>query len=171
MANSAALSIHATCVQPTKMSKLSHQLRVLFNRREYLPQVIQAAGWLLLAWLALDVLPGKTYLRMMRPPAKSALLPEEAAQAYAKRVRLSVRAASRRVPWRTVCFHEGLAAHQMLWRAGVPSQLHYGVNKNQTKDLEAHVWVTAAGWMVVGGETQERFTEIAVFQERGNSIS
>jgi len=59
--------------------------------------------------------------------------------------------ASRRLPWHTVCFHEGLAAHWMLRRRGLPSRLHYGI-RQQGDRLTAHVWVDVAGSAVIGEE-------------------
>src|SRR4051812_31280469 len=43
-----------------------------------------------------------------------------------RRVRWAVRAAARRVPWPAVCYQQGLAAHWMLRRRGIPSQMYYG---------------------------------------------
>ncbi|SFS12231.1 Transglutaminase-like superfamily protein [Granulicella pectinivorans] len=145
------------------MKGLRQRFRILFIRKRDLPLAMQASAWLFLAWLALDVLPGKLYLPMMRPDAREITLSDDDVQTYARRVRWSVRAAAKRVPWRAVCFHEGLAAHQMLSRAGISSLLHYGVDKTEGGGLEAHVWVTAGAWIVVGGEAYARFTEIATF--------
>ncbi len=68
------------------------------------------------------------------------------------RVAWAVRACSARVPWRTVCFQEGLAAHWMLRRRGVASTLHYGAARAASDGLAAHVWVSVAGRPVVGGD-------------------
>lgn len=45
-------------------------------------------------------------------------------------VALAVRRASRRLPWRIVCFQEGLATHWMLRRRGGAARLHYGVRSD-----------------------------------------
>src|SRR5688572_33190175 len=49
--------------------------------------------------------------------------------------------AARRVPWRSVCLDQGLAAHWMLRRRGQRSLLHYGIGKAGER-LAAHVWVS-----------------------------
>lgn len=73
----------------------------------------------------------------------------------------AVTRASRRAPWRSVCFHEGLAAHWMLRRRGYPSRLHYGLSKVQ--NLSAHVWVTTDGQTIVGGDREPEFHCVAIF--------
>jgi hypothetical protein len=125
--------------------------------------VIAACGWLLIAWLSLDVLPGRLYRKLISPSLKLKRRPPEDGRSYAKRVHWAVRASSKRVPWRTVCFHEGIAAHQMLCRAGIQSVMHYGVAKSDG-GMEAHVWVTVDDRVVVGGETKDRFTPLAAFE-------
>lgn len=75
----------------------------------------------------------------------------------------AVRRASRRVPWRTVCFQEGLATHWMLRRRGADARLHYGIRQAGDR-LSAHVWVDVGGVVVIGEEEQGRAHQrVAVF--------
>lgn len=74
---------------------------------------------------------------------------------------LAVGRASRRLPWRTVCFQQGLAAHWMLRRRGAPSRLHYGLRSEE--GLSAHVWVTLEGHPVVGEEDSDPHACVATF--------
>ena len=79
-------------------------------------------------------------------------------------VRRAVRRAARNVPWRALCFEQGLAAHAMLRRRGISSVLHYGVAREEDeRGLKAHVWVTSGEQMVIGGEVAGQFTELARF--------
>jgi len=55
----------------------------------------------------------------------------------------------------------GLAVHVMLRRRGIASFLHYGVA--QSDALKAHVWVSAAGRDVIGGEEAAGFTRLATY--------
>lgn len=80
-----------------------------------------------------------------------------------KRVRWAIAAASRRVPWRTMCFEQGLAAHLMLRRRGLPSVLYYGAAPNKEKGLAAHVWVRVGVIEIVGCEIADQFAVLAVF--------
>jgi hypothetical protein len=75
---------------------------------------------------------------------------------------LAVDRASRFIPWRIVCFPEGLAAHWMLRRRGVPSFVHYGL-RNAKPGLTAHVWVSVDGQIVTGEETTDMHSCVAVF--------
>lgn len=84
------------------------------------------------------------------------------------RIAWAVRGWARRVPWRTVCFQQGLAVHLMLRRRGVASLLHYGVASDggpvgEARRLGAHVWVGVDGRTVVGGEEAPRFACLATF--------
>lgn len=77
--------------------------------------------------------------------------------------RWAVMAASRRVPWRTMCLEQGFAAHWLLAFSRVPSTLHYGVAKQQGEELTAHLWVRAGTIDVIGCEDVERYRELKGF--------
>jgi hypothetical protein len=76
----------------------------------------------------------------------------------------AVEAAARRLPWRTMCIEKGLAAQRMLRSAGTDALLHYGAHHAEPSGkLEAHVWVSVAGEIVIGGEEAPHFAEIASY--------
>ena len=77
-------------------------------------------------------------------------------------IRLAVKRASRRLPWRTLCFEEGLAAQWMLRRRGASAVLHYGI-RNDADRLSAHVWVTVHGELVIGEEADDPHHRVAAF--------
>lgn len=79
-----------------------------------------------------------------------------------ERVRSALLGWSRRVPWRVVCFQQGLALHWMARRRGIASVLHYGV-AHDPAGLAAHVWVSVDGRIVIGGEEAPRFACLAYF--------
>lgn len=92
-----------------------------------------------------------------RPPRKTrAADPAEIVQ-----LRRAVQAWGRRTPWRVVCFQSALALQMLLRRRGVPATLHYGIS--QAEALKAHVWLSVAGEIVIGGEEAVRYTEVAAF--------
>jgi hypothetical protein len=70
---------------------------------------------------------------------------------------------ARRVPWKTVCFQKGLALQIMLRRRGVASKLHYGLCQDPVAGLRAHVWVSLAGEVVMGGDSAREFRCLATF--------
>jgi hypothetical protein len=67
------------------------------------------------------------------------------------------------VPWKAVCFQQGLALHLMLRRRGIASVLNYGVGKKEDERLAAHVWVDVGSETVIGGEEAPRFARLARF--------
>ncbi len=79
------------------------------------------------------------------------------------RIGWAVEAAARRVPWRTVCFQKGLAAHWMLRRRRIESTLCYGVRQSVDKGVEAHVWVVSGERDVIGCEIADQFAKVARF--------
>lgn len=124
-------------------------------------QFAEALAAVSIASAAIALLPFRAVVRVMNVGA----MPEEAKLAggsAAARIRLAVERASRRLPWRTVCFHRGLAVHWMLRRRGLASRVHYGLRQNGER-LSAHVWVTLAGEVVIGEERGDPHACIAVF--------
>jgi hypothetical protein len=67
------------------------------------------------------------------------------------------------MPWRTLCFQQGLAAQLMLRRRGIPSVLYYGAAQDDLNGLYAHVWVRDGDVDVIGGEIAYRFAILATF--------
>lgn len=80
-----------------------------------------------------------------------------------RQVRWAVDRIATLVPWRSVCFQKGLAAHVLLRRRGVKSLLHYGVRRAPDGEMGAHVWVTVEGMAVVGGKEAPEFTCLATY--------
>jgi hypothetical protein len=127
-----------------------------------LADFVEALGALAAASAAIRLLPFRTVMRTAsfgraaqdRAPADRIRLVFE--------VKRAVKRASARLPWRIVCFPEGLAVHWMLRRRGAPSQVHYGLRQSDSR-FSAHVWVTLDGAVVVGEETTDRHTCVAVF--------
>lgn len=75
-------------------------------------------------------------------------------------IRRTIAAAGRRLPFRTKCYEDALAAQSMLARRGRSSRLHFGGRKSDGA-LTAHVWLTSGENIVVGGEEAEKFANLA----------
>ena len=89
-----------------------------------------------------------------------------AATATAREIEWAVAAWARRVPWRAVCFQQGLAAQLMLRRRGYAATLYYGARHDDTGKLVAHVWVRSGDVDVIGCEDVEAYGLLAVFPGR-----
>jgi hypothetical protein len=96
-------------------------------------------------------------------PVRRPELPCRARAKNVRRIRWALTSAAARVPWRALCFQQGLAAQFMLRRRGIPSVLYYGAAQHERSGLCAHVWVRDDGVDVVGGETADRFAILAAF--------
>lgn len=75
----------------------------------------------------------------------------------------SVTAVAARVPWRAVCFQQGLALQWMLRRRGIDARLHYGVGQGDEGSLLAHVWVTVGDAILIGGDGAPGVRGVAVY--------
>jgi hypothetical protein len=120
----------------------------------------EALPTLAAASLAIRILPFRTVAAAAARVGRGAVAqdPERVRQA-----RLAVQAWARRVPWRAVCFQQGLALHLMLRRRGIASVLNYGVRKKEGDGLAAHVWVDVGSDTVIGGEEAPEFARLARF--------
>jgi len=98
--------------------------------------------------------------RMHRPTPLST----ESTEDFVARLRWAITAVAARVPWRAVCFQQGLAAHLMLRRRGIASVIYYGAAQApEAGELAAHVWVRAGPLDVIGCENASRYALLATF--------
>ena len=115
----------------------------------------EAMAALAVAALAVELLPVRRVLELAARTRATGTDPAAIAD-----VRRAVAAAARRAPWRAVCFQQGLALHWMLARRGIASELHYGVRRGPDEGVAAHVWVSAGGRDVIGGEEAAGFARL-----------
>ena len=122
-----------------------------------------AEAWLTLA-AASVMLKTMPFERVMR--SKAPRRPRRLADSEIERLVWAVTAARHRSWLRAVCIESALALRSMLRRRGIASTLHYGIRNDEAEGLQAHVWLSFAGRVVIGGETAEKFTEVATFASR-----
>jgi hypothetical protein len=118
--------------------------------------LLQATATLALASGALSLLPFKRAIRLGSVPLR------RVRGDTAEEVISAVETAARRLPWRNVCIHKGIAAQRMLRRRGLDATLHYGIG-NGGNALAAHVWVSLDGVPVIGGEEARAFACVGAF--------
>src|ERR1700675_3829177 len=103
--------------------------------------VLEATVLLAAAALVVAVLPFRRVGLLAGRPIRRPLLSEQERTLAVRRVRWAIVVCARRVPWRALCFQQGLAAQWMLRRRGASSVLYYGARPDDRKGLAAHVWV------------------------------
>jgi hypothetical protein len=131
--------------------------------------LLKAMLWLAVASLTIAVLPFRYIGRLAACPSRGPKPPEQTRLEEVGRVRWAIIACGRRVPWRAMCFQQGLAAQFMLRRRGVPSVLHYGAAPDDRSGLSAHVWVRDGDVDVIGGENKSHFALLATFPPEAGS--
>ena len=130
--------------------------------------LIEATLWLAIAGFAIAVLPFRNVGRLATRPVRRPVLPQQARLTEVRRIRWAIVAAATRVPWRAMCFQQGLAAQFMLRRRGIPSVLYFGAAPDDERGLCAHVWVRDGDVDVIGGEIASRFAVLARFPPQGD---
>jgi hypothetical protein len=125
--------------------------------------LLEATFWLAVAAFTIAVLPFRHVGHLAERPIHGPEPPQQKRAPMVRRIRWAVIASAHRVPWRAVCFQQGLAAQLMLRRRGVPSILYYGAAPDNQNGLSAHVWVRDGDVNVIGGEIASRFTMLATF--------
>ncbi len=93
-----------------------------------------------------------------RPPRS--LSPKERAATISSVVQAIGRAA-RHMPFRAVCLQQAIAAQYMLRRRGIETSVQFGA-RFKGEELQAHAWVTDAGFIVIG-ETSAPYGALAAF--------
>jgi hypothetical protein len=132
--------------------------------------LIEAALWITIASVTIAVLPFGCVRRLGERPARRAERSPARHAEVLRKVRWSILACARRVPWRAKCFQQGLAAHCMLRSKGVPSILYYGVAPARADGLTAHVWV-GDGDKSIFGENVTGFAVLATLPRTPSSAS
>ena len=75
-----------------------------------------------------------------------------AQERVAERVAFAIPRAGARVPWRSDCLVQAMAARRWLERCRVGSELHVGVRRGSERKLDAHAWLTCGNKVVTGGD-------------------
>jgi hypothetical protein len=119
----------------------------------------EAGAAILAASLAVRLMPFRALAERLGRGAQSST-PADAETIYW--LRRAVLAWARRLPWRTLCFEQGLTAFALLRRRGLSATLHYGA-ATFDGELKAHVWVTSGKSEVVGCENKDDYGLLARF--------
>ena len=85
-----------------------------------------------------------------QPGSETVLSPQDIE--LARRVGLALSRASSRVPWRSDCLVQALAAERWLGTLGVPTVLWIGTRKDEQSQYHFHAWVKAGNLVVTGGD-------------------
>src|SRR5262249_46649951 len=118
--------------------------------------------WLAIAGIVIAVLTLRHVGLLAARPIRQSF-PRHARLNKVRRIRWAIITTAERVPWRALCFQQGLAAQIMLRRRGIPSVLYYGAAQDDRSGLHAHVWVRYGEMDVIGGEIAHRFAILATF--------
>ena len=75
-----------------------------------------------------------------------------AQSAFVSRVAFAVPRMGSRVPWRSDCLVQAMAAQRWLKSAGLPSEIFIGARNDGEDGMAAHAWLKVGAEMVTGGD-------------------
>jgi len=128
--------------------------------------LVEAVVAVALARVAVRLVPMRRTARLLKLKAGETAAGLEPAQVHdANAVGWAVRAAAARMPWRTTCLMEALAASALLRRRRIPATLYLGVatDGSAADGIAAHAWLCCGETIVVGRRGHEQFTPVASF--------
>lgn len=134
------------------------------ERKAIPPLAIGSLVTLLTASVAIRVLPFRHLFILTCGSRTRACAPAP----FVEDLSRALRGWGRRLPWRTLCFEQGLAAHWMLQFYGFASTLYYGAATIEGV-LTAHVWVRSGDRDVVGCEIAPNFAVLSRFSNDSSS--
>jgi transglutaminase superfamily protein len=144
------------------MRRLSKFWQLPLARRWLL---IEAALWLLVARLALRVLPFRWLTKFFERPPKGPEVVGAERERLREEVRWAIHLATRQLPGKTVCFPRAITAQEMLRRRGVGTTLYYGAAKMPGQGVTTHVWVQDGTEGVIGHLMARGYHTLARYPE------
>ena len=72
--------------------------------------------------------------------------------ALVERIAFVVPRVASRVPWKSDCLVQALAAQRWLRAARIKSTLSIGVREQRAAEFEAHAWLSVGNMLVTGGD-------------------
>ena len=108
-------------------------------------------------------LPPGQLVDCVRPPNRASTEPGDRPidTGLVERVAYAIPAVALRVPWRSDCMVQAMAAQSWLASYGITSTMTIGVRKDAPEGFGAHAWLSAGGVLVTGGDISS-YVEIDV---------
>ena len=134
---------------------------------------LEAASFLLLAWLLVEYVPMRHWRRRLVTAkgsgANGARLPRAPERRLPRKAARVVRRVARHVPFPAVCLPQAMALQWMLRRRGVESRLVLGARRGARRQgLDFHAWLIVGGECVIGWGEVETYAPLPPFDGIGS---
>lgn len=127
---------------------------------------LEACGWLVLARLAILLLPFKRIAPLLgRPMVESPLEDHAIDTVLLEAISWAAQTAGNHMPWGNKCLAQAMAGKAMLRRRGMRSTLYLGVARDGMQLMKAHAWLRCGGKILSGHRKMSGFTVVASFAE------
>lgn len=123
--------------------------------------LLEAALYLLLARLALRLVPFQFLTRFFARPARQPELAGNQRSETRSAVQRAIWLVAPRLPGKIVCFPKAIAAQALLRRRRIGTVLYYGAKTVGGTRLQSHVWVQDGEHPVVGKLASQDFAVIS----------
>lgn len=143
--------------------------RVSRSKWRWLPLVLESFGQLVICKCEIIFLKQSRWVRrcghFQYETLREPLPPADLSRVLA--VRQALVWTARRVPFRSVCLDQALAAQRMLTARSVSSTLYLGLLKNEQGAWTAHAWLRAGRQWVVGYQPNRHYTVVGAYSWLG----
>lgn len=85
------------------------------------------------------------------------------------RIRYVIPRLSDRLPWRSDCLIQAIAAQNWLCSLGVQSEIQIGVEKPEDGEFGAHAWLMSGGEIITGGDIAQYDVILSESRLKGDS--
>ena len=126
--------------------------------------IVRAVAELALARIHHAIIPVRDLPLRLPPPEPTCLSARQ--HALLERITYVVPRMRRRLPWRSDCLVQALAARRWLASGGIAGVIRLGSRIGSDGKFEAHAWFTVGDAVVTGWDI-ERFAEFAPFPPDG----
>ena len=137
---------YSSRIEPTAPPVLARALRI--GPRDWLDLAVAAVE---LAIARLRIATSDRFALVC--PAAAASPPMRKPDQRVERVRRAIARVSHRLPWRTDCLVQAIAARRWLRRLGLEASLRIGTSVKVSEPFEAHAWLMYGDEAITGGDT------------------
>lgn len=131
--------------------------------------LIEAALWLLVARVALRVIPFRHLVGFFERRPRGPEVAEAERERLRQAVQWAIHTATRHLPGTTVCFPKAIAAQALLRQRGVGATLYYGAATRAERGLTTHVWVQDGAQGIVGHLAAREYCILAHYPKQTDS--
>lgn len=124
----------------------------LKDARWAVPLTLDAFRRLIAARLAFSRLEARELLQRNAAAARAEAAPDRSDELLADRIGFIIARLAKRLPWRSDCVIQAIAAQEWLAERGMASEIRIGVERPEDGPFAAHAWLVRDERIITGGD-------------------